>query len=268
MRSSMVYPIRFWAVLLVALLAYHFSTDASAEWCKYEKDIDLTLDLSGTDVLAISAVAGNLRVTGVSGSEKAVIKGKACSSKESWLEDIHVETQTGTYAEINAFVSKSNDSGFCIGICYRSLDLEITVPEDLSLDVKDSSGDMLLRNVGAVKVQDSSGDIEIDDARSSISIRDSSGDIEIDRVNGDLTIESDSSGDVYASDITGSVLVEKDSSGDLRFKDISQDVVVERDTSGDIKVTDVGGDFRVLKDGSGSISSSNVIGEVSVPEKD
>ena len=266
MRNSMVYPIRFWAVLLICLLAYQFSTSVSANWCKYEKNIDMTLDLSATDLLAISAVAGDLNVTGVSGSDEAVIKGKVCASKESWLEDASINTQAGQHAEINVDLPDVGSGWSFTGNSYISMDLDIEVPQDLALKVRDSSGDMLLKNTGALSVQDSSGDIEIAAARGPVSIQDSSGDVDIDKVDGDLTIESDSSGDVYASGINGNVLVENDSSGDLRFTDISQDVVVERDSSGDIRATDVGGDFRVLKDGSGSIHSSNVTGEVSVPE--
>jgi DUF4097 and DUF4098 domain-containing protein YvlB len=268
MRTSMAYPIRFWAVLLVCLLAYQFSTDASADWCKHEKKFDLTLDLSDSDELVISAVAGDLEITGVSNSDQAVIRGKACASKESWLKDASVETTAGKRATITANLSDSDDSSFCIGFCYRSLDLQIEVPENMALEVNDSSGDMLLRNVANMELKDSSGDIDIEDARGSISIRDSSGDIDIDEAMGDLTIESDSSGDIYASDIEGTVLVEQDSSGDMRFTHVSKDVVVERDSSGDITATDVGGDFRVLKDGSGDIRYEDVTGEVQVPKDD
>ena len=266
-KNSTVYPLRFWAVVLICLLAFQISSEASADWCKYEKNIDMTLDLSGTDQLAISAKAGDLKVTGVSGSDQAVIRGKVCASKESWMEAASVNTQTGKLAEINVDLAEATGWSFT-GNSYNSMDLDIEVPQDLALKVKDSSGDMLLKNTGDVSVKDSSGDIEIEGARGSVSIQDSSGDIDIDEAAGDLTIVSDSSGDVDANDIGGNVLVEKDSSGDLRFTDIGHDVVVERDSSGDITVTSVGGDFRVLKDGSGSIRSNNVTGEVHLPDDD
>jgi len=263
----MVYPIRFWAVLLICLLAYQFSAEASADWCKYEKKIDLTLDLSASDVLVISAAAGDLEVTGISGSDQAVIKGKACASKEEWLDESKVNTNDGRRAEISVELPDTDGSWFSLGNNYAWIDLDIEVPENLALEVNDSSGDMFLRNTAAVQLKDSSGDIEIEDARGSVSIRDSSGDIEIDRTMGDLTIESDSSGDIYASDIDGTVLVEQDSSGDIHISHVSKDVVVERDSSGDITATDVGGDFRVLKDSSGGIRSNDVMGEVQLPRE-
>ncbi len=60
MKTSMEYPIRFWATLLAALLLYQWSTEASASKCKYEKQIDMTLDLSLTEQLSVSAVAGDV----------------------------------------------------------------------------------------------------------------------------------------------------------------------------------------------------------------
>ncbi len=267
MRTSMVYPIRFWTLVLSCLLIYQFSTEASADWCKFEKEIDMTLDLSASDVLAISAAAGDLEIIGVSGSDQAVIRGKACTSKESWLEESKVNTVAGRHAEITVELPNTDGGWSLFGNKYAWLDLEIEVPQELALKVKDSSGDIRIKNTASVQIKDSSGDIEVEDARGPISIRDSSGDIDIDEAMGDLTIEADSSGDIYANDINGTVLIKQDSSGDIRISRVSNDVVVERDSSGDIRVTDVGGDFSVLKDGSGDIHSSEVRGKTQLPRE-
>lgn len=265
MTRPMAFPIKFWAVLLICLLTYQFSTTASADWCKYEKTFEETLNVSDSETLAIAAVAGKLEITGVAGSEQAVVHARACVSKEKWLKTAKVETSPGKHARITGELTGS-DSGFCIGVCYRSLDMKIEVPDDLPLNISDSSGGMYLKNVAGFELKDSSGEIEIENVHGSILINDSSGDIEIDGVAGDVTIESDSSGGIYGEDIDGMVLVERDSSGDIRFTDVGKDVLVERDSSGSITVAGVGGDFRVLKDGSGSIRSSNVKGEIELPD--
>ncbi len=82
MRTAMSYPIRFWAMLLAALLIYQFSTEVSADNCKFEKKIETTLDLSNSELLLILAKAGDLDIVGVAKSGKAVIHGLACASNE------------------------------------------------------------------------------------------------------------------------------------------------------------------------------------------
>ena len=267
-RTAMTFSIRFWAIALTALLIYQFSTEVSADSCKFEKIIDKTLDVSKSEILTISAVAGDLDVIGVSGAGQAVIHGRVCASKDSWLEQSDVTTTSGKHAAIDVNLPNSDGGWLSQVNNYLWMDLTIEVPEDLALDVRDSSGDMLLRNIAAVQIKDSSGDIEVKNARGSVSLSDSSGDIKIDKADGDVTIESDSSGDIDAMDINGTVLVKSDSSGDIEVSHVSDNVVVERDSSGDISADDVGGDFRVLKDGSGSIRSSGVEGEVDIPAKD
>jgi hypothetical protein len=262
--KPMVYPIRFWAVVLAGLLALHFGSEAIADSCKYEKDIDLELDLSDSDKLAIAAGAGSLEINGKSGASKAVISGRACVSNEEWLEKSMVKTRGGAKAEITVELPQDNGSWFSWGNNYAYIDLEVEVPASMALEVSDSSGSMWLKNVGAVDIKDSSGGIELTGAGGAVTISDTSGDIEIDDVDGDVTL-NDSSGGIYGTDIEGSVLVERDSSGNIRFEDVSGDVIVERDSSGNIKVSNVGGNFRVLKDGSGSITSNNVEGEVETP---
>jgi hypothetical protein len=267
MKTPMTYPIRFWALVLTGLLLYQFSSGLAADWCKFEKSIDMTLDVSNSSKLAIYAGAGELEVIGVSGSNRAIIKGKACTSKESWLEDSSLETRDGASAEISVNLPDVSSGWSLSGDNYARMDLLIEVPQDLELDIKDSSGGMMLKNIAAVELQDSSGGIEIVSARGSVLINDSSGDIDIDEAAGDVTIESDSSGGIYVRNIDGTVLVMKDSSGDIDVAHVSENVIVERDSSGDISASDVGGDFRVLKDGSGGIRSNDVSGEVQVPEK-
>jgi len=260
----MAFPIRFWATLLAVLLVFQFSTEVSAEWCKYEKEIDLTLDVSDSDVLVIKAAAGDLDIRGTSDSDKAVIHGKVCVSKEAWLDDAGVETISGKQAQIIVNLPDSSGGWSLFGNNYATLDLEIDLPQDIALNVKDSSGDAAFRNIAAMELQDSSGDIDIEDAKGPISVKDSSGDIEIEHVGGAVSI-SDSSGDIEIERVAGDLTIEADSSGDIRATDIDGTVLVKKDSSGDISVNSVGGDFRVLADGSGSIHSHDVKGDIQTP---
>jgi hypothetical protein len=232
--------------------------------CKYEKTIDETLDLSGSESLRIAAKAGDLEVRGGSGSE-ALIRGKVCASKEEWLNKATIETEGGRNAEIT--VDLPETSGWSItGNSYAYMDLEVEVPRGIPVSVDDSSGDADISGLASVEVSDSSGDVEISDIEGDVSVKDSSGDIEIERVGGNVLVVNDSSGDVEIDGVDGSVRVEADSSGDLEFTDVGMDVWVERDSSGDIVARGVGGDFTVDRDGSGEIRYSEVTGSVSIPD--
>lgn len=237
-----------------------------ADDCKYSKEIDQTLDLANSEELVVIAVAGDLRVRGVSGSSKASIKGKVCASRQEWMDESRVEATGGKRAEILVVLPGSDSDWSLMGQNYVYLDLELEVPDHIALDVKDSSGDIEINGVGALTVKDSSGDINIEDSMGPVTVQDSSGDIELNDIKLQVTIESDSSGDIRGSDIGGTVLVVSDSSGDISFRDVGENFIVERDSSGDISANRVGGDFRVERDGSGEIDARNVEGEVDIPD--
>lgn len=254
--------------LLAVVLA--FPALVQADDCRYEKRIDTELDLSGSESLDVIARAGRLVINGEPGIESARIEGRVCVSKEAWLDESGVRTQGGKSARIEVQLP-GIDGGFTLfgGMVkrYASLDLELTVPAHLALDVKDSSGSMDITGTGPLRIRDSSGSIEVEDVDGPVVLKDSSGSITLTDVNGDVTVESDSSGSINGRDIEGAVLVRKDSSGSIRFTDVRDDFIVEVDSSGDIIAERVGGDFRVLKDGSGSIHSNDVAGEVSLPKR-
>ena len=252
-----------WIVVLVVLMA----VDAQAMGCKFERSLDQSLEVSGSQSLAIAAGAGDLEIVGVSDSDEVKISGKICVSEEQWLDESRVETSSGDRAEINVVLPELGEGWSLWGRKYAFIDLELEVPEGLALQLRDSSGDIKISDISDITIRDSSGDIEISNASGSVEIDDSSGDIKVREIQGDFTINSDSSGDIRGNDIKGNVLVVADSSGDIRFSDIGKNVVVERDSSGDIDAINVGGDFRVLKDSSGRIHSKGVAGEVLIPEQ-
>jgi hypothetical protein len=250
-------------LVIIAALA---AGSAQAWDCKYERDVDLTLDLADAERLTVRAAAGDLDVNGRSGLSEARVRGKVCASEEEWLDETRIDTEGGRNAEIA--VTLPDTSGWSLmGSRYAYVDLEIDVPESLALDISDSSGDMEIAGTGPLQVSDSSGDIDIEDVTGSVVLDDSSGDIELLDSAGDVTVSRDSSGSIYGRRIEGSVLVERDSSGEIEFRDVRDDFVVERDSSGDIVADTIGGDFRVERDGSGDIETRNVTGSVEVPDK-
>ena len=233
--------------------------------CAHELSLDQVLDLSGSETLAVNAVAGDLEIRSGSGDE-ALIRGTVCTSKEEWLDEVRVETQGGRNAEISVIVP--NTSGWSMtGGNYAYVDLELEVPARMALKVKDSSGDAEISGVASLKINDSSGDLEISDIAGGVIVNDSSGGIELEDIQGDVTIASDSSGDIDGERIEGNVLIERDSSGGIHFSGVGENFTVERDSSGSIFAEDVGGDFTVLTYGRGGIKHRNVSGNVDIPDK-
>lgn len=231
--------------------------------CEHERKLEETLDVSGSDSLEIIAAAGDLEVQGDNGASAVTVKATICASKASWVEEAGMSMEGGR--EANVAVVMPDVDGNSWNDEYVYIDLSVTVPGDLTLDIHDSSGDIDVTGVADVAIKDSSGDIDVSSS-GSVSVEDSSGDIELSRIDGDVTIVQDSSGDIRGSDIEGSVIVARDSSGDIRFRDVRDDFLVERDSSGDVVAQGIGGDFSVLRDGSGDISYRDVAGSVDIPE--
>ena len=243
-----------------------FSTSLQAWNCKYEKEIDQELDLDGAEVLTILAGAGDLEIEGDDGASVATIRGRVCVSEEDWLDESRIDVAGGSNAEIVVELPEISSSWSLMGSKYAYIDLEITVPDNIRLEIKDSSGDVEIEGVSTLSLKDSSGDVHLEDIEGSVTLNDSSGDLVLEDIEGDVTVDSDSSGDLRGRDVEGSVLVRRDSSGDIRFIAVSRDFTVERDSSGDITAKGVGGDFIVVADGSGEIVAKNVDGEIQKPK--
>lgn len=249
------------------VLACLVASTAWGDYCKYEKQLEKTLDLSDASLLNINAVAGELRVAGNGSGDEAIIEATICASDESWADESRLRFASGQTAEISVEAPDYDNGSSWNDNEYFSVDLIIRIPAGMALNIRDSSGGLTVEGSGELSIRDSSGDIEIEDIRGMVNIEDSSGDIDMTQIHGDLVIEGDSSGDISGTDIRGSVLVKKDSSGNIRFENVQNDFVVERDSSGNIVADTVGGDFRVLKDGSGHIKAKDVAGEIDIPEK-
>jgi hypothetical protein len=235
--------------------------------CDYKHRIETTLDIGSATQLEINAAAGDLKVSAGNTESAVRIEAVVCASREEWASDSRLALNSGETAEISVLPPDSaertgwgNDDQF-------SVDLDIRVPAGLAVNISDSSGGMTVEDTGDLSIRDSSGDIDVRNIRGMVRLEDSSGDIDLQNIEGDVVVESDSSGNMFGKDIQGSVLVMKDSSGNIWFEQVRDDFVVERDSSGNIVAEHVGGDFRVLKDGSGNIRSSHVAGEIEIPDK-
>ena len=236
--------------LAVAALA-SCAIDVYAQECNVRAPRNASLDTAGATGVHIEARGGDLAVTGKAGGAVDV-SGQACATGQDILDQIElVAERRGNQIWIEARVPEGRGD--------RRLDLEITIPENLPATVRDSSGDARFEGLAALDLRDSSGDVTLRNVRGDVTIEDSSGDLEIQDIGGSLTL-SDSSGDIEIAGVQGEVVVERDSSGDIEASDLAKNFLVRRDGSGSIRATDIGGDFIVEQDGSGDVDFARVAG--------
>jgi Toastrack DUF4097 len=251
---------RLLPLALLGLLSLPVTTFADDGNCRYTVRHRATLDAAGATKVEVMARAGSLRVKPDPGGA-LVAEGKACASSQALLDEIQLRTRREGDV-LRVFVQMPGEMQG-MGIFYASLDLVISVPGDLPVDITDTSGEMTVDRVRLERIRDSSGDIVVRNVRGDFEIEDSSGDLRIEDAEGKVQID-DSSGDIVVRGAAG-VHIVVDSSGDIDIERVSGDVRVERDSSGDILIAGVGGNVEVLADGSGKVRVSDTKGTIRVP---
>jgi hypothetical protein len=257
---------------ILALAALAAASSAQAGWfddCDAQASRNAAAGANGVTRVVIIGRAGYLHIEGRSGAMEVRASGTACASNDSQLRDTNLTaTRNGSEIRIEAVVARGDDDGSWFGGgTSPHLDFTVTLPEGIAVDVKDSSGELTISDVGDATVDDSSGSIDIRNVRGNLSVRDSSGEIDISEVSGDVRIPRDSSGSIDIKHVGGSVTIDDDSSGSIDIRDVKRNVTIGDDGSGSIYVSDVGGDFSVASKGSGSISHDGIRGRVNVPSR-
>lgn len=253
----------FWKRSSVLLLAAWALPACAWDSCDNEAEREASAALDGIERVEILARAGDLVVEGRGGASSVEVTGKACASSKSLLQEIHIKTEkSGSTLRVIADIPKTKGWN-----SQARMDLRIELPNDIRVDVDDSSGDFRAEGVQLGKVDDGSGDITIRSSSGDLDLDDGSGDIRISDFRGDVRFE-DGSGDARLADIDGSVHVTSDGSGDLTMEKVTGTVKVDSDGSGDIFAGDVGGDFLVASAGSGDVRHRQVAGRVDTPSRD
>lgn len=249
--------------ILIASACMAISNVAMAwgDECDQTRKLERTVSVAEAKELVVKAGAGELEIVGENRSD-IVIKAELCSDDAEALAKMDVTDNTN--GDTTTIRTVYPDRSLFGGYDHARIDLKLTVPEKMMLDVDDSSGEAEVKNVAALNMRDSSGSLEIEKIAGDLTVVDSSGSLEIKDVLGDVSV-TDSSGGIEASYISGNFVVEVDSSGGIDVDNVKKNVLIKRDSSGSIKVQNVGGDFSVLADGSGGISYDRVAGKVTLP---
>ena len=146
-------------------------------YCEYSRDFSDEISASGLSSLLADVQAGDLRIEGHSGSNHVRVHARACARSRRTSEDIDFALQRdGGAATVTSHVPSYDDA---------RLDLVREVPAGFDIDVYDGSGDIDVRNVYSVWIDDGSGDIYVEDLDGDFVVyRDGSGRIDYRNVRG------------------------------------------------------------------------------------
>lgn len=279
-------------ILLVSGCVFHISPSMAS----VKQTQQLTLPNNNLEYLNVLSGAGSLEIKG---SQTATSISVDATIYTTDIEDEYELTleHDGKQAKLVAQNKSRNGINFYSGQS-PSINLVVTVPSNLNLDIDDGSGDIIISamksNIGVkdgsggltlngaknLTIDDGSGEVNLENIAGNLALTDGSGSIHIDNVNGNATIE-DGSGEMHVSNVSGSLNVEDgsgdivisqingavnvdDNSGDMVIEYIGSNVTIE-DGSGDIRVNHAKG-LAITESGSGDVSIDNISGSVKVAD--
>jgi hypothetical protein len=192
---------------------------------------------------------GSLQVTGIPGalSIEVTAEFKANLGSQSDTKRILDNLKLTMETRGDTFYLKSEQLGDWHWGDSGRIDLTISVPSAVRLDIDDGSGSMSVKGMGRdVRIEDGSGEIDVDGVEGNLVVNDGSGSIWIRNVKGEVEIE--------------------DGSGGIDIAHVGRSVRID-DGSGSIDVEDVAGDLVIPHDGSGSIHHRDVRGRLDLPRR-
>ncbi len=217
-----------------------------ASWSDYEEVRNLEVDAGGISEFVIDAGAGSMTINGDAGAKLIEVTAtiqvntgdeekarKAIAKRLTLTLD-----QNGDRATLKSFFENGMWGG-----TDGSVKLEITMPTGIALRIDDGSGSILIEDVEAdVAIDDGSGSIRIYNV-GAVDIDDGSGSIDIRNANGDVVIV-DGSGSIKVEAVNGSVTID-DGSGSINVDDVENDLIIVEDGSGGVSVSDVRGNVEL-----------------------
>lgn len=250
-------------ILLIALIGLTSPALVYADSCRYEEDIEFTIDAASAQNLYVDVGAGELSIKGNGNTNEIMVTAVVCSSSRNRLDDMDLRHRSrGSDIEIYTEVDRDRRLFSLWNTRSVRIDIEMVVPERLSLRVDDGSGFVTISGVSELNLEDGSGSIVISNVSGDVHVDDGSGSIDISNVGGLVSIE-DGSGDMEIIE-SNAVRIIDDGSGGIRISNITRDVYIEDDGSGGIDIRDIGGDVEIEDAGSGSLKVHGVAGNYNI----
>jgi len=197
---------------------------------EYTEKFEKTVRLGRNGHLELTNFSGSVEITGGSGDDAKLTATKVTHSTSeatgrAALSATAIEvTERPSSVSISAQPTRGRSSSV-------EVNYVISVPAGTSLDVKNYSGDIVLRNLaGDVRLKSYSGDVVVRDGKPT--------DLDIDSTSGDVSLEQVESDRVRVNSLSGDVVFKGKLSKTGRYE--------LRTTSGDVQViTDGGASFEL-----------------------
>jgi ribosomal protein L24E len=216
----------------------------------------LSLSASSLSQFDIEAGAGSLIVKGDDSATEITVHADIRTTEEkNYVLELDRSGDTAKLvARHNSHVGYWNGSS-------PKIDLTVTMPANLMLDIDDGSGNIKVTNINnGLVLEDGSGSASLEDIKGDVTIDDGSGDLFVKNVQGNIELE-DGSGGLTVSNVTGDIEID-DGSGELTVMDVTGKVTID-DGSGSIDVSRAGS-LKIIDSGSGGLSISKIKGEVDI----
>ena len=255
-------------ILSIALLVLAVPAWAN-DYGDYRDTRTLNLPTGGLEQFKVDVGAGSLEIRGLDDATEINVTARIWIEKHpkdldkvAAIIDRYVNISLDSKGNRAQLTTSTRDPG--LGYSLPHVDLVVTMPSKMTLDIRDKSGFIEVENIsGDLDLRDDSGSITLSDITGRVDIDDSSGSITVTRVGGAVHIDDDS-GSIDVEDV-GSDLFIEDGSGSIRVRDVKGSVTI-RDGSGSINVAQIGKNLMVLESGSGSLSYGDIEGSVSIDD--
>lgn len=238
--------------LLLSACVVH--VNASSPEPAVQEQQTLFVTSAGLKKLVLESQAGDVRIVGKANHTQIDVDARL------YYQD-KAQVQLSLQSQGDSAILKALTDNNCVGICTGEsprIDLVVTVPAALALQIEDGSGNISINGMAAdIAIEDGSGAIALDGG-ASVEIEDGSGEMQISHLSGSLSI-TDGSGSIQVQQVAGAVRIE-DGSGDITVRQVGGQVRVS-DGSGSISVHQAGS-FVLDDDGSGELDLTDIQGAV------
>lgn len=179
--------------------------------CSYDRDYTDVVSASGMITLRVFADDGDLEVIGRRGLNEVRVRAEACASDRRTVDDVDFRLfRSGSTVELESMVPHRDNA---------HMNFVVEVPEDMEVVIYHEQGNIDVRNVDYVYIDDQAGHIDVRNVYFDVEIIDGSGHIYVNNVGGSVEID-DGSGDIEVEDVGGDLWVRYDQSGSIRYRNI------------------------------------------------